>query len=177
LAVLKSGYLLSSAKTKNIQLFGNSNGDGAGSPYIFLRLQRKGDAGTFYLDYKLLLETKFYLHIGWKGEPEGKIIDGTKLTEIELKELLDDFGKKVDENYKNASKRNGFTLPRIMSNEILVANDIDLHKYLRKIYAPYSDIFTEKELAYRLHWACNPVQRYWRNTNSSPTPGGLIIQC
>lgn len=142
--ILKSGYLLPSAKTKNIQLFGDNNG--AGSPYIFLRLQRKGDVGTFYLDYKLLLEAKFYLHIGWKGEPEGKLIDGTKLTEIELKNILDDFGKKVDENYKQTAKRDGFTLPRMMSNEILVANDIDLHKYLQKISTP--DLFTEKELAY-----------------------------
>lgn len=35
----------------------------------------------------------------------------------------------------------------------------------------------ENLLAYRLHWACNPVQRYWRNTNSSPTRGGLRIKC
>ena len=64
--ILKSGKLLSSAKTKNIKLFGRKKG----SPFIFLRLQRKRDKATFHLDYKLLLETKFYLHIGWRGEPE-----------------------------------------------------------------------------------------------------------
>ena len=44
-------------------------------------------------------------------------------------------------------------------------------------------------LVYRLHWAYNPVQRYWRNTDSSPPffsgcaskkgtkRGGLKIQC
>jgi hypothetical protein len=35
----------------------------------------------------------------------------------------------------------------------------------------------ENLLAYRLHWACNPVQRYLRNTKFTPTPGGLRIQC
>lgn len=131
LTILKSGKLLSSAKTKNVQLFGYKKG----SPYIFLRLQRKLDGGTFYLDYKLLLETKFYLHLGWKGEPEGKIIDGTKLSLTELTALLEEFGKKVDEYYTKAKKR--MVMPRMMSNEILVANDIDLHKYLKKIYPNY----------------------------------------
>ena len=31
--------------------------------------------------------------------------------------------------------------------------------------------------SYRLHWDYNPVQRYCRNTDSLPTPGGLRIQC
>ena len=36
----------------------------------------------------------------------------------------------------------------------------------------YDDLDEE---SYRLHWACNPVQRYWRNTDLSPTKDGLKI--
>jgi len=146
LTILKSGKLLPSAKTKNVQLFGHEHG----SPYIFLRLQRKRDSGTFYLDYKLLLETKFYLHLGWKGEPDGKLIDGTKLSLTELTELLEEFGKKVDAYYIKQNKKWGML--QMMSNEILVANDIDLHKYLKKIYPNYlitKDMKNEIKSMYR----------------------------
>lgn len=147
--ILKSGKLLSSAKTKNIKLFGRNNAEG--SPFIFLRLQRKRDNATFHLDHKLLLETKFYLHIGWRGDPEGKIIDGTKLTPESQENLLTEFGDKVDENYKKVSKR--IALPQMMSNEILVMSDIDLHKYLKKVNVKYS--VTKEECKQIKEWYPN----------------------
>ena len=51
----------------------------------------------------------------------------------------------------------------------------------QQIYIPLSEQ-ERNTFRYRLHWACNPVQRYWRNTDSSVTTldesrNGLRIQC
>ena len=61
--ILKDGYSRPSSKTKNIQM------SGYGSKYIFLKLNKKNDnEANLYLDYRLLLETVFYLNIGWQGD-------------------------------------------------------------------------------------------------------------
>jgi hypothetical protein len=125
--ILRDGELKPSAITKNIQLYGLE----PGSPYIYLRLKIKNDSAPFKLDYKLLLEHEFYLNVGWFVEPTSKIIDGRKLTANELKDLLTDFRKKVEEYY--AKRKNPRISPITMSNEILVLGNIDMHKYLKKI--------------------------------------------
>ena len=121
--ILKDGYLKSSRKTKNIQM------PGIGSKYVFLRLNKKNDEGNLYLDYRLLLNTVFYLNIGWQGglTKNSIKIDGTKLDEDQLKQILKIFNNKVNKYTKHNK------IPICMTNEILVKKDISLKKYLRKI--------------------------------------------
>ena len=96
LKILEDGKLKSSSQTKNIRMYGKKNG----SKYIYLRLGKKKDYGNLVLDYKLLLENKFYLQIGWSGEPNTEIIDGALLTETKLINLLKNFNKRVNEYIK-----------------------------------------------------------------------------
>lgn len=126
--ILIDGKLKSSSKTKNIRMYGQPSG----SKYIFLRLDQKNDYGNLYLDSKLLLENVFYLHYGWYGDPVTKKIDGRKLTSNQLNKLLIDFREQVKKNYK-INIKNNIPTPLMMSNEILVKNNIDLNKYLIKI--------------------------------------------
>lgn len=126
--ILLDGKLKSSSKTKNIRMYGQPSG----SKYIYLRLDQKNDNGDLYLDIKLLLENVFYLQTGWHGEPITKKIDGRKLTFIQLKKLLNEFKKQIQKYYKTQIKNN-IHIPLMMSNEILVKNNIDLKKYLIKI--------------------------------------------
>ena len=126
--ILIDGKLKSSSKTKNIRMYGHSSG----SKHIFLRLSQKNDFSNLYLDSKLLLENVFYLHTGWHGEPVTEIIDGRKLTLKQLNKILTEFKKQVQKFYKNQIKNN-IPIPLMMSNEILVKNNIDLKKYLIKI--------------------------------------------
>lgn len=126
--ILLDGKLKSSSKTKNIRMYGHPSG----SKYIFLRLSQKNDFGNLYLDSKLLLENVFYLHTGWHGEPVTEMIDGRKLTLRQLNKILIEFKKQVQKFYKNQIKNN-IPIPLMMSNEILVKNNIDLKKYLIKI--------------------------------------------
>ena len=104
-----------------------------GSKYIYLRLDQKNDYGNLYLDSKLLLDNIFYLQNGWHGEPVTEKIDGRKLTLIQLNKILSDFRKQVQKYYKTQIKNN-IQLPIMMSNEILVKNNINLKKYLKKIH-------------------------------------------
>lgn len=121
--ILKDGYLKPSSKTKNIQMSGYN------TKYIFLRLNKKNDEANIYLDYRLLLDTVFYLNIGWSGDVTNNSIkiDGTKLDEKQLKQILKIFNEKVN-NYIKLNET-----PILMTNEILVKRDISLKKYLRKI--------------------------------------------
>lgn len=127
--ILSDGKLKSSSKTKNVRMYGLPEG----SKYIYLRLNQKNEHGNLYLDYKLLLENVFYLQTGWHGEPVTEKIDGRKLNQIQLKKILNDFIKQVKKYYKTQIKNN-IPIPIMMSNEILVKNNINLRKYLKKIY-------------------------------------------
>lgn len=124
--ILSDGKLKSSSKTKNVRMYGNPSG----SKYIYLRIEQKKDLGNLYLDSKLLLENVFYLQIGWHGEIIEEKIDGRNMKEDELKILLEEFKRKVVNNYKKQKK---IGIPIMMSNEILVKNNINLKKYLKKI--------------------------------------------
>ena len=125
--ILSDGKLKSSSETKNVRMYGIKEG----SKYIYLRLNQKNDSGNLYLDHKLLLETVFYLHTRWYGEPRTEKIDGRKLTLEQLNKILQDFRKEVQKRFKMKQKKTFIDL--FMSNEILVKNKIDLHKYLKKI--------------------------------------------
>ena len=131
--ILTDGKLKSSSKTNNIKMYGWDEG----SKYIFLRIDQKGDYGNLYLDYKLLLETNFYLHTGWNGEPQGEKINGKKLSLEQLDTLLDDFKKDIKLYKKNWKKNTKFPIDTMMTNEILVEKNIDLKKYLKKIKFPF----------------------------------------
>ncbi len=127
LKILNDGYLKSGSKVKRVGLYGSNK-----SKWIYLRINTGIDdldkSAHFYLDNSLLLKTKFVLNIGWITEDnldKKDIIDGTKLTKKELNNKL----KELKKNAINYAKENKF-FPSIMSNEILVKNDIDLHKYL-----------------------------------------------
>jgi hypothetical protein len=160
LDIIKSGKLKSSSKTKNVGMFGRTKG----SKHIFLRIDQDYDLGNFYLDPSFLLNTSFYLQIGWDdGYPNTKKIDGRTLSKKQLEQLLQQFSKevkkhiirksldldddddddddnnkiivaddKVDEEYNKLDIND---IKRFVghSNEILVENNIDLKKYLRKI--------------------------------------------
>ena len=130
--ILKDGYLRSSFETKNAKMF-----DPKGSKYIYIRLNKQGEYAHFNLDKNLLLENIFYLNTGWHGEPLGEKIDGRKLNEKELDEILKNFRARVNKYYreydKTWSKEMKGSLPVQMSNEILVEKKISLKKYLRKI--------------------------------------------
>ncbi len=122
--ILTDGFLKSSSKTKNSQLYGNEKG----SPHIFLKIPIGigSMATTLILDEKLLLEHNFYLHTVWIGKVdknEKKYI-GKELSLSELSKLLNKFDKDV--------QKEAFISP-IMSNEILVKNNISLKKYLLEI--------------------------------------------
>lgn len=143
LKILKEGYLKPSFKTNVRSLYQNE-----GSKWIYTRISTdivKSDEyfGHFYLDYSLLLNTTFVLHTGWDTEDKiesYQIIDGTKLKKSQLEKLLLQFKSLCIENYKfnrliaKINKR-----PMVNSkdykytNEILIKDDINLHKYLRKI--------------------------------------------
>lgn len=141
--ILLDGKLLSSRKTKNVRLYGHKEG----SKYIYLRLGKKKDYANIYLDPKLLLKNTFYLQIGWSGEPSTERIDGRKLSEKQLLELLDNFNKKINMYINKNKDNNGFIIQ--MSNEIIIEKSINLKKYLKKInISKYnkkiSDIIDEK---------------------------------
>ena len=125
--ILEDGYLLPSNSTKNVKLSGTE------SPYIFLRLNMKGDkTGTFYLDADLLLECIFYLNVMWRGrlDKESIKVDGRKLTHEQLEKILHDFEDYVRKTVQPTFNEGNFIM---MSNEILVKKRINLKKYLKKI--------------------------------------------
>lgn len=141
LKILKDGKLKSSSKTKNVQLYGHKQG----SKYIYLRLGlKKHYPIIIYNLNKLLLDNVFYLHIGWHAEPASKKIDGRKLTLLELDNLLNDFVNKVKKYYKKPFVDNDTKIPLMMSNEILIKNNINLNKYLKKIAIANHDKNIEK---------------------------------
>jgi len=131
LDILKDGYLRSSYQTKNIKMYGQPEG----SRYIYLRLNKKKDYGTFILDENLLLENNFYLKTGWSGEAYTEKINmykGNDYNKNSLKKLIQKFNQIVN-NYFKKKSQNEFPIPPLMSNEILVKKKINLKKYLIQI--------------------------------------------
>jgi hypothetical protein len=129
--ILTDGFLKSSSKTKNAGL------SGEGSPYIFVKIpisfgrQPPFSGITLILDEKLLLEHIFYLHIGWSGDKNGKKYIGKELSSSELSKILNKFKKDIQQYIQTYHKEKFFNL--IMSNEILVKNNISIKKYLLEI--------------------------------------------
>ena len=128
LKILQSNYLYNSKHTKQPAMYYAQNY----SKYIFLRLKIKNDSAQLYLDPRLLLKTIFYINLGWIGDLTEKTvkIDGRKITEQKLLKILT---KLKQEAIKNTNNNNIF-IPIMMSNEILVTHNINLHKYLKKVY-------------------------------------------
>lgn len=131
LNILKDGHLRTSKQTKNIKMYGREEG----SSYIYLRLDKKSDYGTFILDENLLLENNFYLKTGWSGEAEiekSNLHKGVDYNKNKLKKLIQKFNQIVN-NYLKKNSQNPYPIPLMMSNEILVKKKINLKKYLIEI--------------------------------------------
>ncbi len=126
--ILNDGYLKSSNKTKNVRMYGHPEG----SKYIYLRLGKRDDYANLYLDYRLLLENTFYLQVGWQAVPTTEKIDGKKLTENQLLEVLKKFNNKIN-YYKQKKIKEKYNLPVSMYNEILIEKNVNLKKYLKKV--------------------------------------------
>jgi len=149
--ILLDGKLRSSKETKNVRLFGYKEG----SKYIYLRLGKKNDYANIYLDSKLLLENIFYLQLGWSGEPTTEKIDGRKLTEEQLLELLKNFNNKVNAYINKNKNKLGYIIQ--MSNEIIVEKSIKLKNYLKmvnisKYNKKINDIINDKYNDVILHY-------------------------
>lgn len=117
LTILKDGFLKPGVKTGRSVMHGDTK-----SKYIYLSINEKND--TFHLDPKLLLENVAYLNTRWNATPRDNAIKviGSKLTPSQLTKVLKEFMRIV----KKVGKKH-------MSHEILVTEDIDLHRYLRKV--------------------------------------------
>lgn len=126
-SILKSGKLISSSITKNIRMFGWEEG----SPYVFLNINDLVGIGLglrFVIDSDFLLTRKFCLNIGWRSDCDKKeLIDGKKLTKYKLNKLLKEYKQKI-------STRTKLNLPVMMTHEILVLKNIELRKYLKRVY-------------------------------------------
>jgi hypothetical protein len=132
--ILESGYLKSGKKTGIVRMWGWENP----SKYIYLMFYDiTCGIPHLELDNNLLLENISHLNLGWNGGPSKNSIniDGSKITKKELKEIL----KKYRNNVKNKNDT---------YHEILVEEDIDLVKYLRKLTLFKSD--KDKKTYYKL---------------------------
>lgn len=132
LEVLKSGYLKPSSKTKNIKASGREEG----SKFIFLQItnDKSLDMMCYHLSPDFLKENRFLLLRGWGGWDDIKrkeLINGKELSEEEFKKELKDMKNKVDKYIKNTQHR-----IKDMSHEIIVSNQINLKKYLKRIIVP-----------------------------------------
>jgi hypothetical protein len=126
---------------------------GKESKWIYVRINteiNKSDLSYhFLIDESILLHTKFILHTGWYSEDYecNEIIDGTKLTKYKLKMILDNFKEMCRLNY-DMKKIIGKKLQGHHSNEILIKEDIDLHKYLVAYNGDDKDLLTYIKLNY-----------------------------
>ena len=127
LKILQSGFLKPSSETGAVGVYGSPR-----SKAVYTRIKTKKDVSAhFEIDYRVLLESKFTMHIGWTSEDADTpddIIDGTKLTLSELKKMILEFKRQV--SMANAGIQSVIGL---MQSEIIIYNSIDLHKYLHKI--------------------------------------------
>lgn len=121
--ILKDGKLMSSRKTRNVKMFGWQEG----SPYIFFNIQREHDQfHTFILNPLFLLKHKFYLEVGWGGEPRSKIINGRDMTSRRLLSLLRTYNKQITK----FEETRPWTVGTDWSNEILVRGNVNLKSCL-----------------------------------------------
>jgi len=133
--ILVDGFLRPSYRTGIYGIYGEEYGF---SKWIYTRINTdidKKDSFGFNLliDPEVLLSTKFILHIGWKPEESIKkedIIDGTKLTKSKLKKILENFKKQCILAYEMRELLGEKNMNSASSNEILIKDDVDLHKYL-----------------------------------------------
>jgi hypothetical protein len=117
--IMKSGYLKSGQKTGIVRMWGWDNP----SKYIYLMFYDiTGRPPHFELDSNLLLENTSYLNVSWNGEPEKDSIsiNGSKINKKQLKKILKKYRNDLKKLYES-------------THEILVEEDIDLVKYLKKI--------------------------------------------
>ncbi len=128
--IVKNGYLQSSIKTKN-----NSN-HFEPAEWIYTRINTDIDDydknwHVFLIDPTVLLHTDFILHTDWTSELYkcNQIIHGKNLNKKKLLNLLENFKEVAKYNY-NINKIIYKSWMSIHSNEILIKEDIDLHKYL-----------------------------------------------
>lgn len=132
-AILEDGYLRPGSKT-GVATHYYEEGT---AQVIFLRISTDFDRNDkhahFFLDPNLLLETKFVMRCSWAGPyifPTEKVLDGTNLNSTKIKRILTNFKKKC---IKEAEYSGDGDVDSIHTNEILIFNDINLHKYLRII--------------------------------------------
>ncbi len=147
LKILKDGFLRPANKTKVSGLYGAEDKDGnqVFSKWIYTRINtdidKRDSYASFYINSEVLLKTKFVLNVGWQTEDvlrkdDIRIIDGTLLTKKQLYELLINFKETCRLSFLNrkiiskSKKTKSIPLSSDESNEILIQDDIDLHKYL-----------------------------------------------
>lgn len=128
--IVKNGYLQSSKKTNN-----NAN-HYEPADWIYTRINTDIDKDdknwhVFLIDLTVLLHTDFILHTEWTSELYkcNEIIHGKKLNKKKLINLFENF-KEVAIHTYNMNKIIHKSYSSIYSNEILIKEDIDLHKYL-----------------------------------------------
>lgn len=126
-SIIKEGWLKSGYKEG---LYGKK------SKWIYVRINTEinqmDSMYDFLIDESVLLHTKFILHTGWYSEDYkcNEIIDGTQLTKYKLKKILEKFKEICKLNYELKKIIHGKNMFVHHSNEILIKEDIDLHKYL-----------------------------------------------
>ncbi len=138
--ILKDGFLRPSDKTKITGISYNikdKDSKQVFSKWIYTNIDIEVDKIKsfvhFYINPEVLLKTQFILNVGWKTEHatnKNDIIDGTLLTKTQLYKLLNNFKKICKLTYINNDIIGKTKLPSSYSNEILIKDDIDLHKYL-----------------------------------------------
>lgn len=138
--ILQDGYLRPGTKTGVVRMWGWNNP----SKYIYLTISHfNAIFSNFELDSNLLLENISWLNTYWNGEPNKNSIkvDGSKIDKKQLQKILKKYRNDIKSRYRGGE--NDDTL-----HEILLENDIDLVKYLRKLKLSRS--FTGKKTYYKL---------------------------
>jgi len=143
--ILRDGYLKSGKviidELNDKENFGDYEyGDYEYLEYIFTTLVKEEDikkyvqlwgydGNSLLFNPSLLLTRSFTLNFFWKGRPDGITYDGKNLNEKELMDILKHYYKqnKKNVNYYKSDLSNVY-------GEILFENQINVKKYLLKIY-------------------------------------------
>lgn len=126
LAILKDGFLRPGTET-------GKSGYGQ-SVDVYLRISTDidyiDDLAQFYIDLQLLQTVQFFMRCSWGGcISENEIINvNYNITSNDLKKIMNAFKKLCIARHKAIYNR-----ATIMSNEIIISANVDLHKYLRKV--------------------------------------------
>ena len=146
-SILKDGWIKPGYKTGKGSLYGKE------SKWIYVRINTEINASDssfhFLIDENILLHTKFILHTGLYSEDYecNEIIDGTKLTKYKLKKMLNKFKEICKLNYE-MQKLIGKHMQVHHSNEILIKEDIDLHKYLVEYHGMNKELIEYVKIHY-----------------------------